>query len=123
MNTNRDRAKYLAWKRRWYIKNRNKEIDRKKKYFATTKGKSVLRKSIAKYRSKFPDKQRARWLLNKAVERGNIKRLPCEICGFKNTDGHHKDYSKPLVVIWVCRKCHGAIHRGKKKIGHGSYRW
>jgi len=45
---------------------------------------------------------------NKRIEKPTV----CSLCG-KNEDkiqGHHEDYSKPLEVIWVCVKCHRAIH-------------
>jgi len=36
----------------------------------------------------------------------------CERCGITcTTHGHHPDYSKPLEVVWVCRKCHAKEHR------------
>ena len=36
----------------------------------------------------------------------------CEVCGAADRlDAHHEDYSKPLTVVWVCRKCHRAIDR------------
>ena len=39
----------------------------------------------------------------------------CEKCksSFK-VEAHHPDYSKPLIVQWLCRECHLAIHRKYK---------
>jgi hypothetical protein len=53
--------------------------------------------------------------LNDALRRENIiKPNRCQICNEeKALDGHHADYEKPLEVIWVCRKCHMAIHKQK----------
>ena len=38
----------------------------------------------------------------------------CESCGAATNSrllhGHHADYSKPLEVEWLCRKCHLAEH-------------
>ncbi len=58
---------------------------------------------------------RAHYLLNRAVDTGKIKRPEsCEKCGGKspdrNLDGHHRDYSKPLSVQWLCRACHMKAH-------------
>jgi hypothetical protein len=43
-----------------------------------------------------------------AVKTGKmVKPLYCERCSsFGRLDGHHKDYSKPLQVEWLCRSCH-----------------
>lgn len=51
-------------------------------------------------------KQKARRLIAYALEVGKIKRHPCQQCGALKTDAHHEDYSKPLEVIWLCRRCH-----------------
>lgn len=40
------------------------------------------------------------------LRRGKIKRCPCEVCGSTDAQMHHDDYSKPLEVRWLCRKCH-----------------
>lgn len=47
-----------------------------------------------------------------ALSMGKIKRaLTCENCGSnKEIDGHHEDYSQPLVVTWLCRSCHQKLH-------------
>jgi hypothetical protein len=36
----------------------------------------------------------------------------CSSCGSAcQPHGHHRDYSKPLEVEWLCRPCHGIRHR------------
>ncbi len=54
---------------------------------------------------------KARHDLYHAVEGGRIEKLPCEVCGEKNVEGHHEDYSKPLEVKWLCRGHHRKLHR------------
>lgn len=66
--------------------------------------------------AKNPDKRAAHILVGNAVRDGKLEKATfCQICGSKSRlDGHHHDYSKPLDVIWVCRKCHISIHKGEK---------
>jgi len=55
-----------------------------------------------------------------ATRNGDVKKakdMRCEKCGAKAQDRHHEDYKKPLQVIYVCRKCHKAIH---KALGQGA---
>lgn len=59
----------------------------------------------------------ARVKLQKAVLTGKVERLPCSVCGNPKSDGHHKDYSKPLDVIWLCRKHHAEEH-AKAEVKH-----
>ena len=79
------------------------------KYFA------VYRKTH-KLKYKTPDhtnpKVMARQLLRNAVYRKSIvKPSACTSCGEeKRVEGHHKDYSKPLEVTWLCRGCHNREH-------------
>lgn len=50
----------------------------------------------------------------RALKRGMIKRKRrCEHCRNKRTDleMHHPDYSKPMLVEWVCPPCHGKTRR------------
>lgn len=56
-------------------------------------------------------KLRAREMVAYAIKKGTLVSLPCETCGDARTQAHHEDYSKPFEVIWLCSKCHGAMHR------------
>lgn len=67
--------------------------------------------SIKKYREENPEKYKAGILFREAVKYGRIKKEPCVICGDETAQGHHKDYSKPLDVVWLCSEHHGAVHR------------
>ena len=103
---------YNAWKRKRYLKNRSYELERKKKYQSTEKGKIVNTKSVTAYRKRFPERQRARAKLIYHLGKGRIVKQPCR-CGAENVQAHHPDYSKPLDVVWLCPGCHGMEHRKK----------
>lgn len=55
-------------------------------------------------------RNRARNKLYKAVMAGRVVRQPCERCGNHESHAHHSDYTKPLSVIWLCRRCHANEH-------------
>lgn len=67
------------------------------------------------YRKKNPLRYIANNCLSNAVRDGYIQKPKiCSVCGEKRRIyGHHKDYSLPLEVKWVCQVCHKAIHNGK----------
>ncbi|MBS0654123.1 MAG: hypothetical protein JSR39_11435 [Verrucomicrobia bacterium] len=52
-------------------------------------------------------------LVAKAIKKGKmIKGDKCELCGSVcKIEGHHADYSKPLEVQWICKKCHVNLHK------------
>lgn len=56
-------------------------------------------------------KSNARAYANTYQRRGKIAPRPCENCGAPQAEKHHDDYSKPLVVRWLCRCCHVAQHK------------
>ncbi len=60
----------------------------------------------------------ARSMLKVYIKKGKrFKASYCSQCGsFENIEGHHEDYSKPLFVIWLCRKCHLSLHVNKRKL-------
>ena len=68
-------------------------------------------KSVAKSRSKYPEKTRSRRAVSNAMRDGRLfKPDSCERCDSRPRGAHHADYSKPLDVDWLCRPCHGAEH-------------
>lgn len=63
------------------------------------------------------DKYKAGIAVTNALSSGKLKRQPCEKCGCLKVDAHHDDYSKPLVVRWLCRPHHMEHHRLLRKAG------
>jgi len=58
-------------------------------------------------------RDKARERFKTAIKRKKILREPCLICGELKAEGHHTDYSKPLDVVWLCRKHHVEAHYPK----------
>jgi hypothetical protein len=59
------------------------------------------------------ERRRANDTLNRAVEAGRVTRsVWCEACGVYSPKihGHHRDYAKPLEVVWLCSSCHKFEH-------------
>lgn len=60
---------------------------------------------------------RAHTAVQMAINSGALVRpSQCQACGRDGLKihGHHRDYSKPLDVEWLCPKCHGAAHRAMR---------
>ncbi len=87
---------------------RNKGLERMKQFRQTAK----FKQAIERYRSKYPEKRKAQYTLYNAVHENKIIRPnECSICRKSCIpQGHHYDYSKPLSVIWLCKKCHSDLH-------------
>lgn len=65
-----------------------------------------------RYSKPAPEKRKARLAVAYAVRSGALVRASrCERCLVEcKTHGHHSDYSKPLLVRWLCASCHRAEH-------------
>lgn len=61
------------------------------------------------------EKRKAHNAVNNAVRDGILTKLNCEVCGDPETHGHHDDYSKPLVVRWMCQVHHMEYHRVERE--------
>jgi hypothetical protein len=51
-----------------------------------------------------------------AIRRGELVRLPCEICGAEPAEGHHPSYAEDmwLNVTWLCDAHHRQLHMGMR---------
>ena len=68
------------------------------------------------WKKRNPEKVFAKSKILVATKNGTlIRKTICEICGryYKSMHGHHRDYNKPLEVIWCCPSCHNKIHNGE----------
>lgn len=58
--------------------------------------------------SELPPEQRRRANLrrhtNVLIERGQLERQPCEVCG-GTAEARHLDWDDPRAIRWICRAC------------------
>lgn len=102
--------KYLEWYKEYRNKNRKKVRKYNREYnkqYRKNKGYNNENNSKKRY----PEKQKARRLLQQAVRDGGVIKMACVICGDEKSQGHHPDYKKPYKVIWLCALHHKALHR------------
>ncbi len=105
---------YKEYERKRYLEqpHRKQAIEA---YAQTEAGKASRDKSRKKWLENNADKRAAHVILGNAVRRGAVtKPNECQKCGVsgKRIEGHHNDYSFPLEVEWLCRKCHYMTHNG-----------
>lgn len=114
----KNKAKTKSWRQNHpekVLEYREKYKDRQKALAKTPKYRAIFKKSREKYNEANPEKHQAHIILNNAMSSGKIVRKPCEICGCSKSEGHHEDYSKPLEVVWLCRKCHKNHHKERRQ--------
>lgn len=99
-NYHSKRGQYKA-----YEAERFKRPERKAKALEYARKRATLR----------PERYRASYAVTNAVRDGRLSKSPCEKCGAIKVEAHHYDYSKPLDVVWLCRKHHLEAH-GKEMI-------
>lgn len=99
--------------KRWAAENaeRKAATDRASKQ----RNKDRVARQSKEHRERYPEKASARLAVAHAVSRGLlIKPDHCEDCNRPTAafdlHGHHADYSQPLKVEWLCRKCHASRH-------------
>lgn len=92
----RNKESHLNKDRAYYIRNKDKIVAKRREYLVNNK-----------------DRVAARSAVSAAVRHGELIRPKiCNRCKAESSliDAHHEDYSKPLLVEWLCRKCHQIEH-------------
>ncbi len=87
-------------KDKWNLENKEKATE-------------IQKKASKKFCLENPEKRKAHQMVGNAITVGRLTRPSiCESCfNERFTEGHHEDYSKPLDVEWLCKKCHIELHR------------
>jgi hypothetical protein len=87
-------------------------IKRLPKYSSSTEEFKSKKRILAKlYRKNNELKIKARRAIYIATRNKKITKLPCLKCKEVKVEAHHKDYTKPLEVIWLCKKYHTKLHK------------
>lgn len=112
--------RYRAYDKKRYRED-PKVRERHKRYAATDKGRESISRAKAKYIQVNPVKRAAHVILGNALRDGKIEKPSiCEACGKSGqTHGHHDDYALPLVVRWLCPKCHADWHAEHGEAANG----
>lgn len=79
----------------------------------TERGKINFQKGSQKYYRAHTDRICCRYTTRGFIIKGKLIRPKyCECCEQHNSyiETHHSDYSKPLKVMWLCKKCHYEQH-------------
>jgi hypothetical protein len=72
---------------------------------------AAVQANAQRWVEKNPLANKAHTAVNNAVRDGRLQKSPCALCGSgKNIQGHHKDYGRPLDVVWLCTTCHHRLH-------------
>lgn len=84
----------------------------RKEYQQTQQGRDMHQRALAASNERYPERNAARIKLGNAIRDGKVKPWPvCAVhtCAGK-PEGHHADYSAPLLVTWLCNAHHRAAH-------------
>lgn len=55
-------------------------------------------------------RKRAVQAVSNALRDRRLFRQACAVCGAVDVEGHHKDYDRPLDVVWLCIEHHARQH-------------
>ncbi len=67
---------------------------------------------VARSAAKYPLKQKARQMIARLIQTGEIVSEPCFLCSSLPAQAHHLDYEYAEKVIWLCSQHHAGVHIG-----------
>lgn len=79
----------------------------------------------ARQRSPYREREQERKRTDRLVRQGKLVKTPCEHCGKRKVQKHHKLWDgSGRHIKWLCQKCHDAEHRrvGKRSSERHDYR-
>jgi len=96
-SNNKDHLRQL--RKEWRHNNKDKVLANQKKY------REKIKLAVRLWRKRNPQKVKAHSKVFIELRAGRLKKLPC-FCGEVKSEAHHPDYTKPLMVEWLCKKHH-----------------
>lgn len=108
-----------SYKKEWYRKNREEILGIRKEYTKTEEGRLARIRASKRFAENNKEQRSAYRKVWWAVKTGKLIKLPCEMerlgwnCQGK-IEAHHWDHSKPLDVIWLCKKHHAIADNIKR---------
>lgn len=101
--------------REYWAKNKDKKREKDARY-KNLHREDINSRSRKRWRENenFRRKHSIRTRVNSLLQKGKIKRMPCEVCGAEKTEAHHCDYNKPLEIMWLCAEHHREWHKHNK---------
>jgi hypothetical protein len=114
--TRKDAAERIARKKLdplWVNRERARCRTKQERYRLEGRAKQPSMEAMQRWNRQNRPKKRAELIAYRAHKKGIlVKPAACQHCGRKlPLEKHHPDYSKPLVVEWLCSKCHGITRR------------
>jgi hypothetical protein len=109
--------------RRDVAEHREKHIERIREY---DRDRSKLphradlrRRVLERLEGEHPERRKAAHVAGNAERDGKLTRPDaCEGCATtkRRIEKHHPDYSKPLLVVWLCKPCHAIADKIRRRL-------
>ncbi len=79
---------------------------------------ALRHKVCTEWNRRHPEWRKATLVANRAVRDGKlIAPTHCEGCNLpKRLEKHHPDYSKPLLILWLCKPCHAIADKLRRRL-------
>jgi len=106
----KNKEKRYAYLKRWKEENEEKVREYARKQYWKNRERNL--EAGVSYRKRYPERARAAWTIGNSYKARKIIRPgKCSRCEReRQIEAHHEDYSKPLDVIFLCTRCHRRLH-------------